>query len=194
MRCTVISAGCLFAIVLAVTAHRLDECLQAIRVGVFTDRVELAVDITPGAAVAGRVLDVMDSDRDDRISKEEQEDYGRAVLNDMALRLDDRSLSLTPISVEMPPVPQIRDGSGLIRVRAAGVFERLHPGAHALTLTNTHLPDLSVYLVNVLRSKDRSVEIGRQMRDEAQRGYRLEFVVTGQRDRESSGTEASPRQ
>ncbi|MBM3845107.1 MAG: hypothetical protein FJ405_02315 [Verrucomicrobia bacterium] len=190
MRCTLISAGCLFGIVLAVAAHRLDECLQAIRVGVFTDRVELAVDITPGAAVAGGVLKVIDSDRDGRISKAEEEGYGRAVLNDMALRLDDRRLSLTPISVQMPPVPQIRDGTGAIRVRAAGAFDRLRPGAHALTLTNTHLPDLSVYLVNALRSKDRSVEIGRQTRDESQRGYRLDFMVT----RQPPGTGVNPRQ
>ena len=37
------------------SAHRLDEYLQAARLGIDPDRVELQLDLTPGAAVPARI-------------------------------------------------------------------------------------------------------------------------------------------
>ncbi len=56
-------------------------------------------------------------------------------------------------------------------------------GSHQLTLTNAHLPSLSVYLVNALVPADGAVKITGQTRDELQKGYRLDFAVTSRAPR-----------
>ena len=54
-------------------------------------------------------------------------------------------------------------------------IEQLAAGQHTLSLTNAHLPAISVYLVNALVPKDRAIKITKQTRDELQKTYRLEF-------------------
>jgi hypothetical protein len=49
--------------------------------------------------------------------------------------------------------------------------------ADCSSLTNAHLPAISVYLVNALMPKDTSIKITSQTRDELQKHYRLEFGV-----------------
>ena len=71
----------------------------------------------------------------------------------------------------------MKQGHGIIRVKASAGIAPLQPGAHALTLTNSHLPKVSVYLVNALVPKDRTIQIKKQTRDELQRDYRLQFTV-----------------
>ena len=46
-----------------------------------------------------------------------------------------------------------------------------------LTLTNSHLRKISVYLVNALVPEDPSIQINQQKRDKWQRDYRLTFTV-----------------
>ena len=49
---------------IAVSAHRRDEYLQAARLAVEPDRVELELDVTPGIAVADATIADLDRDRD----------------------------------------------------------------------------------------------------------------------------------
>ena len=46
------------------SAHRRDELLQAARIGIAADRVELELSLTPGIAVADDVIGTIDRDRD----------------------------------------------------------------------------------------------------------------------------------
>ena len=176
MKAGLLSLGVLLAAASA-PAHRLDEYLQAIRIGVTTNRVEVAVDLTPGVAVAERVLAVIDKDGDGRVGEGERAAYARRFFNDLKVQLDGTAITLTPGSPVFPATEELRTGLGVIRLRAATPIGALAAGNHILTLTNHHLPAISVFLVNALRPADRSVEIQRQTRNQVQTEYRLEFSV-----------------
>jgi hypothetical protein len=168
---------CLFAVVDKVFAHRLDEYLQATRIAVATNRIDLAFELTPGVAVAGQVLELIDKDRDGSFSDDEGSAYARQLLKDLKIGLDGEVVAASVTFVSFPAVREIRSGTGVIRIRATSAVGPLEAGNHALSLTNSHLPAISVYMVNALRSRDPAVEIGTQTRDELQKDYRLEFRV-----------------
>ena len=54
-------------------AHRLDEYLQATRVAIARDRIDLEIDLTPGATIAASIATEIDTDRDGRFSPAEGE-------------------------------------------------------------------------------------------------------------------------
>lgn len=170
--------GCLLCVVASkVSAHRLDEYLQATRVAVFTNRIDLSFELTPGVAVATKVLEHIDHNRDGNISSEEQNSYAQRFLKDIKVGLDGKAVPVSMSSVFFPSVQEIRNGTGVIQVRATFSAGPFNAGHHSFALTNGHLPELSAYLVNALRSNDPAVEIGKQTRDELQKDYRLEFRV-----------------
>jgi len=158
-------------------AHRLDEYLQATRVSVATNRIDVSIDLTPGVAVADRVLAVIDKDGDGRFSQDERAAYARGVLKDIRVGLDEKVLALTVTESSFPSVLEIKGGVGVIRIKAIAPVAPLSVGSHTLSLTNAHLPAISVYLVNALVSKDPKIKTNKQTRDELQRDYRLEFEV-----------------
>lgn len=168
---------CLLALASDGFAHRVDEYLQATRIAVATNRIDLTFDLTPGIAVAGQLLNLIDRNNDGRISDDEGGVYARRFLKDLRVAVDGKIVSLKETLVSFPRVPEMRSGTGVIRIRATSAVGPLTAGSHALSLTNAHLRSISVYLVNALRSTDPAVEIGRQIRDESQKDYRLEFRV-----------------
>lgn len=170
--------GCLLLVLATdLFAHRLDEYLQATRVLVATNRIDLSIDLTPGVAVADQVLAVLDKDRDGRISKAERAVYVGSVLKDFQVGLDEKALPLRVVEVSFPKLPEIKSGLGSLRIQATAQVEPLAVGRHTFSLTNAHLPAISVYLVNALVPKDHAIKITKQTRDELQRNYRLEFGV-----------------
>jgi hypothetical protein len=158
-------------------AHRLDEYLQVTRVSVSTNRIELSVDLTPGVAVADQVLSAIDTDHDGQISGKESAVYAERILRDLEVRLDEELMTLTVSEVWFPSVSEMKVGLGVIRLKASAPVGPLSAGRHALSLTNAHLPAISVYLVNALTPKDRTLAVTEQIRDEFQQRYRLEFAV-----------------
>jgi len=88
---SVLLGGLLVLLATGARAHRLDEYLQATRVSVATNRIELSLELTPGVAVVDQLLVVIDQDRDGQISKEEAAAYAQRVLKDIRLRLDERN-------------------------------------------------------------------------------------------------------
>lgn len=159
-------------------AHRLDEYLQATRVLVGTNHIDLVIDLTPGVAVVDQLLVVIDQDRDGRVSEKESADYAQRVLKDLKIALDEKALALSLVDTSFPALQKVKEGLGVIRIKATAPIEPLATGRHTLSLTNTHLPAISVYLVNALTPRDDTIKITRQTRDELQTKYRLEFVVT----------------
>jgi len=172
-----LAGGLLIVLATHALAHRLDEYLQAIRVSVATNRVELTIDLTPGVAILPQLLPVIDRDRDGKVSQEEVDAYSRQVLGDLKVRLDGAGLVLKLENTLFPTLPEVREGHGIIRIKASAAIDTLATGAHSLHLTNSHLPGISVYLVNALKPKDQSIRITRQKRDNVQREYQLEFEV-----------------
>jgi hypothetical protein len=173
--------GLLFCLLLALAtdafAHRLDEYLQAVRIAVTTNRIELSIDLTPGVAVADSLLVVIDKDRDGGVSDEEGSSYAQHFLKDIHLQLDDTVLTPRLVKASFPKQSEMRSGLGVIRIKAVAQVEQLAVGNHVLCLHNAHMPEISAYLVNALVPKDHAIEIKKQTRDELQRSYRLDFSI-----------------
>lgn len=170
--------GCLLlAAVGTASAHRLDEYLQATRVAVATNRIDISIDLTPGVAVVSDVLAAIDTNRDAQLSESERQSYGERLLKDLRVGIDGRPVLVTLAEIAFPAVQEMKEGHGTIRVKAAAGIDPLQPGAHTLTVTNSHLPKVSVYLVNALVPEDRVIQIKKQTRDELQKGYRLQFTL-----------------
>ena len=164
-------------------AHRLDEYLQATRIAVATNRIDLSIDLTPGAAVADQLLGVIDQDRDGQISEGERSDYARQFLKDIQLKLNEKPLTLSLVDISFPEPFEVRSGVGVIRLKANASVDPLAVGNHTLSLSNKHLPAISVYLVNALKPKDSTIQVNKQTRDELQKNYRLSFDVTASQKR-----------
>ena len=92
------------------SAHRLDEYLQASRLSIGMDRVELELDLTPGTATAATVVGWIDTNRDGRISAEEADAYAAAVLEAVTLSADGQPLALTMTDRRFPDVADMTAG------------------------------------------------------------------------------------
>jgi hypothetical protein len=158
-------------------AHRLDEYLQAARVSLARDRITLEVDLTPGANIAPAIVALLDRDGDHTISPVEAGAYGQAVLADLVLELDGRSVAVTLTRVEAPSIDDMRDGVGTIQLRAVGSVEAVAAGRRYLYFRNNHQPGASVYMINALIPEDADVRVVGQSRDPRQQGARIEYNV-----------------
>jgi hypothetical protein len=168
------------AIMLASTslsAHRRDEYLQAARLAVEPDRVELELDLTPGIDVAEAIIDDLDRDRDGTLSAHEQRAYVARVFDGLELRIDGQPLHADPIASTFPELDAFRRGEGTIRLRSAAILRRVSGGPHQLALRNRHRPDVSVYLANALVPDGDRIAITAQRRDADQRELTIDFVV-----------------
>jgi hypothetical protein len=167
----------LFAVALAARAHRLDEYLQATRIGVAMNRIDLSIDLTPGVAIFGTLLPNIDLDGNHRISRHEQELYARRVLTELQLELDGKRQSVELVQSKFPSRHAMETGEGVIHLQAVAKIPSLSLDHHELLFRNLHLPDISVYQVNALVPETKTIHILRQERDERQTEYKLTFEV-----------------
>jgi hypothetical protein len=174
------TAGVLLVLSATASAHRLDEYLQAARVSLTHTRVDLEIDLTPGASVADGIIAMIDRDGDKRISPHEAERYGRDVLADVVLELDGQPIALTLNHVEASPLEELRHGLGAIQLRASGDVASRMSFRRELHFQNNHHAASSVYLVNALMPQDPGITVVAQTRDTTQRDARIEYSVRPQ--------------
>ena len=62
-----------------VSAHRTEDYLQAARIGVEPDRVQVTLDLTPGTGVAESFIAAIDREGDGSLSAEEQRAYAGQI-------------------------------------------------------------------------------------------------------------------
>jgi len=160
-----------------VIAHRLDEYLQATRVGIGIDRVGLDIDLTPGVSVASNVTAWIDTNGDREISTSESLAYAREVLRSLSLSVDGVTAPLQLIDVQAPAVQQMAEGVGTIRLRASADLPATAAGRHQMTLINTHHPESSVYLANALLPADTSIRILAQNRTRDQHSVTIDYEI-----------------
>ncbi len=172
----------LVATPLQLRAHRTDEYLQATQLSIARDRIEVNVTLTPGVAVAPRLLATIDHDRDGRISPQEVESYARGVLRDLALTIDGRQYPLTLVRTESASPDEMQDGAGAIRVEAVASITAMTRGKHSIVYNNAHDPADGAYLVNALMPSDPAITIGAQRRDRLQHGIELDVHARDARD------------
>jgi hypothetical protein len=113
-----------------VSGHRLDEYLQAARLAIGPDRVEIELDLTPGIALAEAIVRDIDRDRNGSLSPEEQRAYGSRVLSALDLEADGRPLAVQLRASDFPDVDAMRRGEGTIRLRTAATLPPVDWRAH----------------------------------------------------------------
>jgi hypothetical protein len=160
----------------AVFAHRLDEYLQATIVVIEPDRVRLQINLTPGVAVAERVVALIDQDHDGMISTNEAAAYSESLKQDLVVRLDQRNLKLKTTASYFPGPAELRTGWGFIQLEFSATAGKLSAGLHSITIENRHLRGVSVYLVNAAQPASGSVQIMKQTRNENQTTGEIEFT------------------
>lgn len=171
--------GILLATLPSAGAHRLDEYLQATRLAIHLDRLDLELDLTPGVAVAPKVISWIDTNGDGEISGAERDAYVRQVLSSVTLLLDGSPVRMVQGKTHFPLPAEMGLGVGTIQLRASAKVPAAGAGFHRLSFLNWHRPGLSVYLVNALVPVEPRIQIGEQRRDRAQRGITLDFTVAG---------------
>jgi hypothetical protein len=180
-RATAFAVAAATSVVLSagVSAHRLDEYLQTARIAIQPDRVHVELDLTPGVAVADRVIQRLDTDGDGALSLEEQQTYARQVLSSIALRVDGTPLQMTLVASQFPDVEAVKRGEGTIRLDFDNVVPLLPAGRHQLFFHNANDADSAVYLANALMPENDRISIARQVRDASQRELTIDFDVRG---------------
>ena len=171
------------------SAHRLDEYLQAARIGISADRVSLELDLTPGVSVADRIFAAIDGDRDGVLSTAEQQAYTGTVMKSLTLDLDGRSIAMELNNAQFPSREDMREGVGTIRITSTARLPS-PAGAHALHFRNLNQPELSVYLANALAPDNPAVEILAQTRDQQQRELRIDYRIGGESQNKLRGLRA----
>jgi hypothetical protein len=162
------------------SAHRLDEYLQAARLAIDPDRVELALDLTAGIAVAEMVLSEIDLDENGSISVAEARAYSDRVLSATALDVDGIPLRVELVESTFPGFDSVRQGEGTTRIRAVASMPRLSDGLHHLRYRNAYRSDIGVYLANALVPASDRVIVAAQHRDINQRDLVIDYMLSGQ--------------
>jgi hypothetical protein len=172
----------------ALSAHRRDEFLQAARLAISPERVELQLDLTPGIAVADAVIADIDRDGDGVLSREEKEAYAAQVLRAVSLEIDGRALRMQSNASSFPELDAFTRGDGTIALRWEAALPPLRGGSHHLSYRNTHRRDISVYLANPLMPDRDRIAINDLQRDTDQRDLAIDFAL-----REPAGDTAIAR-
>ncbi len=149
--------GVALAMSTTLSAHRLDEYLQASRLSLLTDGVGVEVDLTPGSSVSAEVSAQIDTDGDRQLTAVEVERYARGVLADLVLEANGDALSLRLTGVQAPTIDEMMAGLGTIRITAVGDRPGIGRGRVRLHYRNNHQGPSSMYLVNALVPRDGSI-------------------------------------
>ena len=181
LRTVAVVVAAVFVAAAQTSAHRLDELLQAARIGIAGDRVDLELDLTPGAAVSDRMIAEIDRDGDGSFSNDEQRSFVDRVFTQIKMTADGARLRVTPRSFTFPAAAAFRAGDGVIAIRAAAPMPASSQGAHHLAFQNDYGHDISVYLANALVPETNRVAVTGQERDGVQSRLIIAYDV---RDRQ----------
>jgi hypothetical protein len=151
-------AAILLSLGVPISAHRLDEYLQATIISVEKGRVQASMRLIPGVAVSSIVISNIDTNGDGIISDAERQTYAERVLRDLAVSVDGHHLKLRLISADFPGIEEMKEGLGEIQMEftadlPAGGSNR------KLIFENHHQSRIAAYLVNCLIPRDRSIRI-----------------------------------
>jgi len=179
----------LFALIIPPAgAHRTDEYLQATRVSIDSDHVDLEIDLTPGVALASKVFSWIDTDRDGQISADEGQRYAQEVLRSVVLKADGWPVQVGLVETSFPSFREMNLGVGTIRLRATAIVPEARAGHHEVAYLNTHHAESSVYLVNALVPSNPRIQLADQRRDAAQHGLTLDYTVAADASSSSGRT------
>jgi hypothetical protein len=160
-------------------AHRVDEYLQATRLSIDIESVDLEIDLTAGSALASEIFGWIDTNRNGEISNAEGEEYAQQVLRSVVLKVDGWPVPINLVESSFPQFHDMNLGVGIIRLRATAKVPAASAGHHQISFLNTHRTESSVYLVNALVPANPRIQLADQRRDRAQLGLTLDYQVVG---------------
>lgn len=162
----------------AARAHRIDELLQSAFFEIHPDRVEVQLDIGPGAAVAEEFILAADTNRDGQIDATESTAAAEKVGALLRLDLDGKTLELRLVEAQFPPLDFLRAGDAVHALVFAAEFPELAPGDHTLHFENTNRPAHGIWLAHALYPTSKTIAILSQDRSEDQSCTTIGFRVT----------------
>jgi hypothetical protein len=179
------SSGLTIVLALAMTlvastdasAHRSEDYLQAARIGLEPDSVQITLDVTPGIAVAESFIAALDHDRDGALSTDEQREYAGQVVSALKVEIDERPLQPRVVSWSFPEPSAFRRGEGTIRLKIEATLPGISAGPHRLLFRNAHVAGHSAYLANALVPESARVAVTAQRRDNDQSELTIEYTV-----------------
>jgi len=172
---------------IGVSAHRLDEFLQAARIDLSDTGVTIDLALTPGADIADAIVATIDRDRNGVVTADEQDTYAQDVLSGLTATLDGTRLPLRLNDLSFPTADDLRSGNGTIRVRLAAAHSELSNGRHQLFFSNGHQAGHSAYLANALVPASSRVSVISQRRTVDQRELTIDYAVGMAQARVASG-------
>jgi hypothetical protein len=158
-----------------VSAHRLDEYLQATIFSLEKGRIVGSMRLVPGAAVSSVVLGSIDTNADGVLSESEQRAYAERVLGEVSLTVDGKRLRPRLVSVEFSRVEEMKEGVGQIQLEFIADVPRGGPN-RKLVFENHYQNRISAYLVNCLVPRDPDIRVIAQNRNEDQSFYELDYA------------------
>ncbi len=161
------------------SAHRLDEYLQAARLDIYPERVEIVLDLTPGGAVASQVVTALDRDQNGSIADSEARVFAEDVLRVIAVDVDEVPLRVALVESTSAAIEALLRGDGAVRIRAAAPVPPLAEGLHHLRFRNQYRGDAGVYLANALVPATDRVVVAAQHRDVDQRDLVVDYNLRG---------------
>src|SRR5882672_9853877 len=132
-------------IVAAAPAFAAGEYAQTAQITLKPGTVTIDMVLTPGKAVADRLLDEIDRDEDGKISAQESDTYGMDVRRGLIVELDGYRLSVHLVNISMPEVEALRRGAGTIQLQLYADLPRSGYGNYQLVFHNEHEPVTSRY-------------------------------------------------
>jgi hypothetical protein len=160
-----------------VSAHRLDEFLQAARIDLRDNGLSIDLALTPGVEVADAIVATIDRDRNGVVAANEQDAYAQDVLRGLTVRLDGARMPLHVQRVSFPSVDELRGGNGTIRIQLVATDSALRNGQHQVFFSNGHRPGPSAYLANALVPASSRISVIGQRRTVDQRELTIDYSV-----------------
>ena len=139
--------------------------------------VTIDMTLTPGRAVADRLIDEIDRDEDGKISRQERDAYGMEVRRGLFVELDGYRLSVNLVTISMPEVDALRRGTGTIQVQLFVDLPRSAEGYYRLVFHNDHEPVTSRYEANVRTDGNARLKILEQHLIDRRRELAVEFSL-----------------
>ena len=159
------------------SAHRRDEYLQAARIAVEPEQVNISLDLTPGIDVADAVMADIDQDGDAALSESEKDGYAARVAGGLTLDVDGQPLRVDTVEVTFPGITAFRRGEGTIQLQVRARLPRLSSGRHYLRFRNDERRATSVYLANALVPESDRVSVTGQRRTPSQSELTIDFTL-----------------
>lgn len=161
----------------ATVAHPLDEFYQVTYITIVPNRITLQIELYTGVLIAPKILGMIDTNQDDRISEAESQAYVDLFLKDIIFEIDGQSFPLSTSNLEFPTPLDLKAGVGVVRFSLYTNLPPDHRGSHYFFYKNNHQPNISVYLVNTLGDAARWVKISKQDKDIFQASVRAEYTI-----------------